>query len=496
MSRPWFDAAAPRVIVLVLLFAVLPVTEAAHQPSLSNLANGDFWWHLRTGIGILESHALPHTGLYSQSSAMPWTATSWLYDMAVAIGFRVLDLRVIPLAAMACKLALAVVAFLLAGGLRGRFWSAVLLSAVAQFILNGLPPLPMYGSALLFAIELLLLMQSRREASVRPLYWLAPLFLLWANVDVQFVIGAIALLMFALTAVLERWGTRSGIAWLESPANPPLPKLGAAIAAALLATVLTPYGAGGYRVFVAQVTSAANTYFPDFQALRFRSPQDYLLLLLVGAAFLALGLRRSRDPFQIALLLLCTFASFYAHRYAWLAVIAAVAILGNAPLEPASQPTSESATLAKSRLLLAAGVAIALLAAAAVIHLSGNRARLLAKVGKAYPVVAADYIREHHLPQPLFNSFPWGGFLTWYLPEYPVAIDGRTDLYGDDFNIQYANVMNAGAHFSTLPALDQAGTLLLEKNSLMGTALATVPGFKVAYSDNVAVVLLREPSQP
>jgi len=304
------------------------------------------------------------------------------------------------------------------------------------------------------------------------------------------------LLLFAATAVLEHWGTRSGIAWLESPANPPLSKLGAAIAAALLATVLTPYGAGGYRVFVAQVTSAANTYFPDFQALRFRSPQDYLLLLLVGAAFLALGLRRSRDPFQIALLLLCTFASFYAHRYAWLAVIAAVAILGNAPLEPASQPTSESATLAKSRLLLAAGVAIALLAAAAVIHLSGNRARLLARVGKAYPVVAADYIREHHLPQPLFNSFPWGGFLTWYLPEYPVAIDGRTDLYGDDFNIQYANVMNAGAHFSTLPALDQAGTLLLEKNSLMGTALATVPGFKVAYSDNVAVVLLREPSQP
>ena len=119
MGRPWFDAAAPRVIVLVLLFAVLPVTEAAHQPSLSNLANGDFWWHLRTGIGILESHALPHTGLYSQSSAMPWTASSWLYDMTMAIGFRVLDLRVIPLAAMACKLALAVLVFLLAGGLRG-----------------------------------------------------------------------------------------------------------------------------------------------------------------------------------------------------------------------------------------------------------------------------------------------------------------------------------------------------------------------------------------
>jgi hypothetical protein len=24
-----------------------------------------------------------------------------------------------------------------------------------------------------------------------------------------------------------------------------------------------------------------------------------------------------------------------------------------------------------------------------------------------------------------------GGFIIWSLPDYPVAIDGRTDLYGD-----------------------------------------------------------------
>ena len=70
-------------------------------------------------------------------------------------------------------------------------------------------------------------------------------------------------------------------------------------------------------------------------------------------------------------------------------------------------------------------------------------------------MAAAEYIRAHQLPEPLFNSFPWGGFLTWYLPEYPVAIDGRTDLYGADFNIQYAKVMNAEAHYSTFPPLNQ-----------------------------------------
>jgi hypothetical protein len=481
-----------------MLFAAAGIFEAGHRPSLRSLASADFWWHLRTGLGILHDRVLPHSGLYSQRPELPWTAFSWLYDVTVAIGFHVLDLRILPLLAMTCKFLLAIVMYLLAGGLRGRFWPAVFLSAAAQSILFGMPPLPAYCSALLFALLLLLISHSRVANSVRPLYFLPLLFLVWANLDVQFVIGIFVLLLFVVTTVITQRSARPETAAVDSP---PLTTLGAVTAASLLATVLTPYGPAGYRVFFAEITSAANVYFPDFQALRFRSPHDYLLLLLVAAAFLALGMRRSRDPFPILLLLLCAFASFYARRDAWLAVVAALSVLGNALPEIASQPAAapfprETAPRAPSYFFLAAALACLLLAAAAVIHLPRGRQAMLAELGNTYPVAAADFIRQHQLSPPLFNSLPWGGFLTWYLPEYPVAIDGRTALYGDDFNIQYAQVMNANTHFSTFPALNQAGTILLEKDSLMGVALATVPGFKVAYSDNVAVVLVREQPQP
>lgn len=496
MRRHWYDAAAPRVIAMVLLFGAAAFIEAAHQNSLSSIANADFWWHLRVGLGILESHALPHTGLYSQASALPWLSPSWFYDLMVAVGYRMFGLLYLPSFALYVKLMLAIVTFLLAGGLRGRFWPAVALSAAAQFVLIHWPPLPLYTSVLFFAVELLLLMQCRRSGQVRSLYVLPLLFLLWANADVQFVIGVFLLLLFVAASVIENWGTRAGVAWLERPSNPPLNLVGAITAASLIATFLTPYGWNLYGAFFARATSSANQYFPDYLALRFRSPQDYLLLLLVAAAFLALGMKRSRDLFQIALLLLCTFASFRAQRDAWLATIAAVAIVANALPGARSQPAGERSRVAKSQMLIAAGLAIALVVATAVIHFPRSRKATLAKIGKTYPVAAADYIRAHQLPQPLFNSLPWGGFLTWYLPEYPVAIDGRTGLYGDDLNIQYAKVMNADAHFSTFPPLNQAGTLLLEKNSLMGVALATVPGFTVAYSDNVAVVLVREQPVP
>ncbi len=115
----------------------------------------------------------------------------------------------------------------------------------------------------------------------------------------------------------------------------------------------------------------------------------------------------------------------------------------------------------------------------------------MAKVAQTYPVAACHYIREHQLPQPLFNFYDWGGFLTWYLPEYPVAIDSRPGLYDDDFVVQYFKAMNADMRYQAYPAMAQAGTLLLPQNSPMGQALRTLPAFQVAYSDRVSVVLIK-----
>jgi hypothetical protein len=93
---------------------------------------------------------------------------------------------------------------------------------------------------------------------------------------------------------------------------------------------------------------------------------------------------------------------------------------------------------------------------------------------------------------PLFNEYQWGGFLTWYLPEYPVAIDGRTDLYGDDINLRYFKLINAEIPLDTDPMFANAQTILLPANSTMAEALTTIPGFKMVYRDDLAIVLVRQ----
>jgi hypothetical protein len=48
-----------------------------------------------------------------------------------------------------------------------------------------------------------------------------------------------------------------------------------------------------------------------------------------------------------------------------------------------------------------------------------------------------DYLEENPPNGKLFNSYNWGGLLMFLLPNIPVFVDGRTDLYGDDFLREY-----------------------------------------------------------
>lgn len=464
-----FDAALIRVPVLALLFTAAAVLEAGRLTSLSSLSAADIWWHLRTGTWILQNHAFPHSGLFSQSAQVGWISPSWLFDLKVAIWYRWLGLRAIPILLMGSKVALAVVTFLLAGGLRGKFWFAAALSAVAQCVLGALQTSPTYGSILFLAVELVWLNESRR-GNIRFLYWLPALFLIWANVDMQFIYGLAALLFFVAASV---WQDRALSA----------SRAAVVLGASAIVTLITPYSYHLYYVFFSDLTSAANQNFPNFHAMGFHQPQDYVLLLLTMSAFLALGLRRSRDAFQIALLIGCALLSFYERRETWLVVLASVCVLGDA----CAKPRSEERPRARHVLVAAALSIIVFVVASA--RISRDPQALVAKAGQSYPVAACNYIRDRGLPQPLFNTYEWGGFLTWYLPDYPVAIDTRPALYAEDFVTQYYQVMNANVPFTAYSAMTEARTLLLPRDSLMGEALSGLPRFKVAYSDAVAVVL-------
>jgi hypothetical protein len=486
---------ALNVIAVVLLLTTAAILEVRQLSSLSSIAGADMWWHLRTGTWILQNHSLPRCGLFSQSAGSRWVDSSWGFDVMVADAYRLLGLRAVPAPLMCFRVALAVLAFSLAAGWRGPLWPVLVLSISAQYVLGGLQSGPAYCSVLLFGVELLLLLDARRTGDVRWLSVLPVLFFFWANLDEQFVIGLGLLLLFLFASVLEDFLAA------RFPEMRPLvvlsvPRLAAVAALCFVATLLTPYFVRPYQVFFIRFTSAATPFLPDFHAMNFKQPQDYLLLLLTMAAYVALGRRHSRDIFQIALVVGCTLLSFHAKRDIWLVTLAATAVLGEALRSDTTGIAQPRAVAVSPRIFrvsgiaaIAAGTAAVLLVA--VLRIPGDRNALLAKAARTYPVAACNIIRERGLPAPLFNAYEWGGFLQWYLPEYPVALDSRPMLYSDDVIIRYSKVMNADLPYLADPALAGARTILFPRHSLMGEALSNVPAFQVAYSDDVAVVLIR-----
>jgi len=142
---------------------------------------------------------------------------------------------------------------------------------------------------------------------------------------------------------------------------------------------------------------------------------------------------------------------------------------------------------------LLTAVLVGVVFVAAVIHLPARTDEVMHRLEGTFPVQAANFIRANHLQHPLFNLEEWGGFLIWYLPEYPVSIDGRISLYGDELLTSYLNVIGGG-RLDAAPAFADAGTILLNKNSETATALTTIPSlssqYRVVYSDELAVVIV------
>jgi len=482
---------AVRIVALVLLFSTAAIYESTH---LSALTRPEVWVHLRTGNWILDNRAIPHTGLFSQYSNLAWTDSSWLFDALLGVAYRLFGLHAIPILLMLLKALVAAGTFLLAYSRRGDFWKAVALSALAQYVLSGLQPLPYVFSILFFAIELRLLVSSRNSSSARGLWLLPLLFFGWANLHIQFGAGLVMLAVFLIASLIEHWLRVMDVKWLSRRIVPlPLVQVSAISVASLLATFATPYG---FRllpaVFRTLYSDVAFEHFAEVASMSFRRPEDYLLMLLVMFAFLALGRRRSLEAFELFILLGGTAVAFRIQRDTWLALLPAIVVLSRASFVEFGKNESQGTRVrAWERGAVAAVTALVLIVGMA--QLPDSKA-LMNRISQNFPVKACDYIVANTLSKPLFNEYSWGSFLTWYLPEYPVVVDSRVELYGDDMLTKYFDVVGGKERLDSDPMVARAGTLLLERNSAMAKALKLLPAlssqYRLVYSDDLADIFV------
>jgi hypothetical protein len=452
--------------------------------------DNDIWWHLKVGDWIVAHRAVPHTGILSRTAAVrPWVAYSWGYEVLMSSAYRWLGLVGIGLYGTFLTIAVAYTVYWMLCRLSGQFWIALLLASFTcwAFLFNGMPR-PVFFSMVFFCVTLKLLLEAERTGQVKGLYWLPMIFFIWANLHIQFIYGLFLVGLLVATTIGQRLASMFGLTpkFLQR-SKLPITTLLAVFGACVLATLLGP---NFYHLYAA-IYGYSKAKFPykiiiELQPLSFLESSNYVQLALTAFGFFAVGWRRKIDLFKLSMLIICSVVAYRTMRDAWFIAIPAAACIADFPSPKERRNPAENWM---ENLGIAAVVAILLVLVSRGTDFTSRE--LDRAISSAYPVNAVNFLRQNPQPGPLYNNLDWGGFLMWYMPDDPVAIDGRNDLYGDQLDELFYASQSSEAGYASDPYLNEAGVVLLSSDLPLAKILTADSRFQLIYQDQLAVVFAR-----
>jgi len=481
----WWE---PRRLVIPLAIAAIFVL------ALGPLIDPDLFWHLANGRLILETRSIPRADPFSFTMAgKEWVCHEWLTEVSMYALYQWLG----PVALMIAGAAVIAASFGLVA-LRSRSTPFLAAACVLLAMLASAPILGVRPQMLTLLLASLMLYIVERGA---PLWTLVPLSALWANLHGGFFIGTAIVgacwLGGAIDTLILRQGDRAaGLQRLKG--------LALVAAGTLLAPAVNPYGiklltyplqtlaSGAMREHITEWLS------PDFHKLAF---QPLALLFLALTATLALSRKRPSTT-HLLLLLGTSYAALNSARHVPLFALVAAPVLCEqlVALQPARRARRAYPAAGQPEQWTAPrppGITFALLVVACVVAGVVWRVQSVVAVNEAaqsarYPLPAMDALRQSGTAGNLFNAYDWGGYLIWQGEK--VFIDGRADVYGDEFFNQYSRIYYGEA----LPAetLNQyrIGRVLIERDSVLATLLSVDAAWKTAYRDDLAVLFVRAES--
>jgi hypothetical protein len=391
----------------ILAGAVLVSFRSTYEP--------DLWWHLAQGREAAAG-ALVRTNLFSSAYRdYPQHYTSWLFDLgsyvlwtraggaALQLAQALLIAAALGLTALACRVrtstAAAIVACLFG-------WLIIEPRAL---------PRPHVFSFAGFAACVWFVERARFAQSWRPLVWVPPLVVLWANVHVECVFGI---------GLVGLFGLCESIRPRTLPRADALKVIGIATIA-LLCTAINPYGFGLLRylyenTFVPQVLNIAELrppYLPNYRG--------FFAWVILGG-MLALLRWRTVTLAEAAAIAVFGLLAFRHLRLTPMLFFVSAPLVARCIDELQRFGVNRRAAAATA--LVAAAVLSRVPIPDLVRNLDAGSRALTPPALFSAPAMA--FARERGLAGPAFTSLNLGGYVAWELyPAARVFQDARLQAY-------------------------------------------------------------------
>jgi len=489
-------------IAIAAFFALV----ALPRPAIP-LIDGDVYWHIRAGETVLDTGRVPTTDTWSiVGEGMRWTSQDWLSNVILALGWRLGEIG--PTALSFGYALLVVVALALLWWAYGRRhptagWLGRIVWLAAGLIVAG----PVLGVRVqgvdltLAAAVIACLWAFEMDRRLRWLLALPLITVLWANLHagwpLVFLLGGAVVVGEGVDRLVRRG---SPLPWRD------IGRLGAALVACVPAIALNPNGLDLYLYPLRTSSIAAHRDFVS----EWQPPDPGTFIGQVFIVFtvvfvlpaLAIGIRRLRTADLLTMVGLTVMIALGAR---FLLVAPVIAVTAGLALEPALAATGAGrrigpllGRLGRPRrsgaysLVNGVLVAVAIVAGIGVTWARTSPAAQADMIDDHMPVAAVDWILANDPGDRPFNQYSWGGYLGLRVPEDPIYIDGRSDIYGDEPIREYADAVTLRADPAPLLEIRGIDYVLFPLNQPLADWLDQTDAWQRVYADQLTGIWRRE----
>jgi hypothetical protein len=471
--------------------------------------DSDTWWHLRAGKWMVEHRQIITSDPFSYTRfGSAWRYPGWIveipmYGITKMVGLGGLNILTALVIAASFGMIysasngtplLRAFVVIFAATASGIYWSArphlltILFSALFIFILEKIDK------------------TNNPQSMTRWILFLPIIILIWVNGHGGFVMGFILIGGYILGALMDLIGAKL----LPNQKHTfDMNKIRLLIIGGfgmLIAGVINPLG---YEIYLYPIKTVAidslRTYIQEWQSPDFHSlsvqPFLWLFILLIASVGLSHNRMSGRELIITSILLYLSLTA--GRNIALFALYAPVVItrhlnelignctrLGRGGEQPVVPNPSENYKLAINGVLFGLVFIGVVIKVAYVFPEPVNQQY----IKTLFPVGAVNYIQRNIPEGHIFNSYNWGGYLLWALPEYPVFVDGRTDLYNDEIIQDWLTVAQFKTGWEQVLNNWRIDYILMESNWLP-SKLIKYSGWCTVYEDEISQLLRRCPKE-
>jgi hypothetical protein len=411
------------------------------------------FWHTFVGEQMLERHQLIYEDSFSCTFAgHSWSPHQWLGECVMAVLHRADGLDTLLLGtvtALACLYTWLAGRFMRAG----LHWAAALgfVALTLAASSSHFHVRPHIGTIVGMGCTMAILLDfDARRIGIRQMFWLVPVYLLWANIHGG-MLGGLGTIAFAVVG----WCT-----WKMLRADSPLASyrdlslLTILVAMCGLVALVNPYGIRLPQIWLEIMDSPAlPRIIQEHAPLDPWKPDGFMVLVFAGLyVFMLVGVLPKRPRVSWLLPLIWLYLACTRVRHAPLfAISAALAIADMLPFTrwaalvarsgsdlfqyAMTKPIEVSRRDYRPAIIPACVVVVAFLFQALGVQIP--------IMGHGWAQLDATYWPTDLLPdlrrcasdssdgRPVFNEYLLGGFLIYYTPGFRVFVDDRCELYGD-----------------------------------------------------------------